>query len=168
MHLHCICICSLLNGTTPQARCCFRLPMQNGGIGSFLWYSGGIRIGLWWHIQYTVRGIVLKMKKKFPLLRIRISSKYQIWGLPKVFSGMLWCISFMLLQCSLSHLVFCFGNITHIVRLEDNKSSRSICVCVGTNKHHRCINMTTSPLNFGVLKALQSVGTSSVFVLVYY
>ena len=73
----------------------------------------------------------------------------------------------MLLQCSLSHLVFCFGNITHIVRLEDNKSSRSICVCVGTNKHHRCINMTTSPLNFGVLKALQSVGTSSLFVWVF-
>ena len=66
------------------------------------------------------------------------------------------------------HLVFCFGNITHIVRLEDNKSSRSICVCVGTNKHHRCINMIASPLNFGVLKALQSVGTSSVFVWVYY
>ena len=66
------------------------------------------------------------------------------------------------------HLVFCFGNITHIVRLEDNKASRSICVCVGTNKHHRCINITTSPLNFGVLKALQSVGTSSLFVWVYY
>ena len=67
-----------------------------------------------------------------------------------------------------SHLVFCFGNITHIVRLEDNKSSRSICVCVSTNKHQRCINMTTSPLNFGALKALQSVGTSSLFVWVYY
>lgn len=125
-------------------------------------------------MAYTVRWIVLKMKKKFPLLRIRISSKYQIWGLPKVFSGMLWCISFMLFQAMLlvhyckGHLVFCFGNITHIVRIKDHKSSISICVCMGTNKHQRCINMTTSPLNFGVLNALQSVGTSSLFVWVYY
>ena len=167
MHLHCICICSLLNGTTPQARCCFRLPMQNGGIGSLVLRWNRHRFVM----AYTVRWIVLKMKKKFPLLRIRISSKYQIWGLPKVFSGMLWCISFMLFQAMLlvhywkGHLVFCFGNITHI---KDDKSSLSICVCVSTNKHQRCINMTTSPLNFGVLKALQSVGTSSLFVWVYY